>query len=340
MNFNNLNLGLENPGEGKSGFVIHNFLAALNDTFNQSNNARFKSYFKKNGDVPKWMVFSDYVLNDKSKPNDVVTFSIIPYTADFFKLSEYIDSISFKDIKKLKRVNEGFINFINSSEILNISVLLPKARKLDPINEREMLKTRYEMAINQVKIWLSNDADNKHYKTLLSNYELLLSEVCKSGANFRYIRDIEIVSSLSAYIVFQICTEVKVEIIGWFSDRDALLSYKAAKFSKPIIFDLTHNLYHNLMFQIDEDYKESFVFGLPERNGKVWYDSYNRIPDLIAATLADYNYENNQCSHDKFIPVIEKILTNKEKNIIYKLSLEDDVFSAGVLDLRLEDKNC
>lgn len=340
MNLNELNSGIASHGEGKSGFVIHNFLSVFNDTFNKSNNAKFKAYFKKNSEVSKWMIFSDYVLNDKNKPNDVVTFSILPYAADFFKLGETIETISFKDIKKLKRVNNCFINFINHSEILNISVILSKSRKLDPINEREMLKTRYEMAISQVKIWLSNDSANKHYESLLKNYELLLSEVCKQGANFRYIRDIEIVSSLSAYIVFQICSEIKIEVIGWFSDRDALLSYKAAKFSKPVIFDMAHNLYHNLMFQNDVNYKDSFVFGLPEREGKVWYDSYNRIPDLIAATIADYDYENNKCSHNKFIPVVEKILTNKEKNIIYKLSFDGGEFSAGVLDLRLVDKNC
>ncbi len=285
------------------------------------------------------MIFSDYVLNDKNKPNDVVTFSILPYMADFFELGKAIETVSFKDIKKLKRVNNQFIEFINRGEILNISVILSKDRKLDPINEREMLKTRYEMAISQVKLWLLNSADNDYYKILLRNYELLLSEVCKPSANFRYIRDIEIVSSLAAYIVFQICNEIRVDVIGWFSDRDAMLSYKAAKFSKPVIFDMAHNLYHNLMFLIDNNYKDSFIFGLPETEGRVWYDAYNRIPDLIAATIADYDYENNKCSHEKFVPVIENLLTNKDKNIIYKISFDDGAFSAGVLDICLQDES-
>lgn len=32
--------------------------------------------------------FSDYVLHDKNKPNDVITFSIFPYTENFFELGK------------------------------------------------------------------------------------------------------------------------------------------------------------------------------------------------------------------------------------------------------------
>ncbi|NYS59578.1 hypothetical protein [Vreelandella salicampi] len=339
MDLNNLGVNFLEHADVERGFVLHNFLLVFNNTFVKSNNARFKSFFEKNRNINKWMVFSDYVLDDKNKPNDVVTFSILPYTEDFFTLGKSIDKLSFKDVKKLKRVKKEFIEFINNSEIINISFIISKKRRLDPLNEKEMLITRYKMAINQIKVWISNDADNKEYLTLLKNYELMLSEVCKPRANLKYIRDIEIVSSLIAYLIFQICNEIEIEVIGWFSDRDALLSYKAAKLSKPIIFDMAHNLYHNLSFNKCEGYKEKFVFGLPEREGKVWYDSYNRIPDLIAATLADYDYENNEISHSKFKPVVEKILTNKEKNIIYELCLDGDVFSAGVLDLAVSCDN-
>ncbi|WP_420240449.1 hypothetical protein, partial [Klebsiella pneumoniae] len=278
------------------------------------------------------------VLYDKNKPNDVVTFSICPYAEDFFELGKRIDSLSFKDTKKLKRINKEFINFIKKSEILNLSILLSKDRKLDPLNEREMLKTRYKMAIKQINIWIENQGEKKYFKQLIKNLQLVLTELDKPGANLKAIRDIEIISSLTAYIAFQISQEIKIDTIGWFSDRDAMLSYKIAKFSKPIIYDLAYNTYHILMYNIDEEYKEKFVFGLPEAEGKVWYDSYNRVPDLIAATLADYNYEKNICSHDKYIPVIEEILADSENSIIYKISFDDpeNPFSAGVISLGLK----
>lgn len=327
-------------GETKAGITMHNFLAHFDYTFNKSSHTHFKNFFRKNSGVSKWMVFSDYVLNDKNKVNDVITFSIFPYKEDFFELGEKIDKLSFKDIKKLKRVNKSFLDFINDYEILNISILLDKDIKIDPYSEVEALKTSYTTALNQVDMWINNEGELPRYKDLRRIYCVLLEEVTKQGVNLRNVRNIEIVSNLAAYLIFQICHNVKVNVIGWFSDRDAMLSHKAAKFSKPVIFDLTSNLFHNLMFSQNENYSETLTFGLPEPKGKLWYDSYNRVPDLISATLADYDYVNNVCSHDKFVPVIDNIIVKKEKTIIYRIFFEEHGFRAGYLPFEIDESTC
>lgn len=318
-------------GESKAGVVIHNFLSHFDDTFNKSSHLLFSDFFKNNEDVSKWMIFSDYAINDKNKPNDVITFSILPYTIDFKRLSDLIKRLSFKDVKKLKRVNSEFLRFINKSEILNISIILDKNMVLDPFNERESLKTCYKTALNQVDHWIENEGEKENYIRLKKAYNTLLNDVSRQGANLRNIRNIEIVSNLIAYITFQVCVSSKVDTIGWFSDRDSMLSHKASKFSMPVIFDLASNLFHVLMSSKNDDYTENFVFGLPEQTGNVWYDSFNRIPDLIAAALADYDYNNNLLTHDKFIPVIENVITNKKKNLIYKISTFEDDFQAAYL---------
>ncbi|WP_304544008.1 hypothetical protein [Sulfurimonas microaerophilic] len=332
--------GKVHHGESKAGIVIHNFLSHFDETFNKSSYVLFSDFFKKNGDISKWMIFSDYVLNDKNKPNDVITFSILPYVSDFDKLGDQINTLSFKDIKKLKRVNAEFLKFINKSEILNISVILDKNMVLDPFSEREALKTCYKTALNQVDCWIENEGQKENYLRLKKAYNIMLDEVSKSGANLRNIRNIEIVSNLVAYITFQVCISSKIDIIGWFSDRDSMLNHKNGKFSMPVIFDLAYNLFHVLMSSKDEDYLEKFVFGLPEQTGNLWYDSFNRIPDLIAATLADYDYKNNLCGHNKFIPVIENVITNKEKNLIYKIFTLEDGFQAAYLPFTRQEASC
>lgn len=327
-------------GESKSGIVMHDFLCHLDETFNKSSHVLFLDFFKKNKYISKWMIFSDYALNDKNKPNDVITFSILPYADSFTELGKLIDKLSFKDIKNLKGVNPEFLQFINESEIMNISIIMDKNMKLDPLNEREALKTCYKTAINQVSYWIKNEGKKENYIRLKKAYNTLLDEVSKPGANLKNIRNIEIVSNLIAYITFQVCKSTDVETIGWFSDRDSMLNHKIAKFSMPVIFDLAHNLFHNLMSSDGSDYAENFVFGLPEITGSVWYDSFNRIPDLIAATLADYDYERNLSSHDKFIPVIENIITNRKKCLIYKIHALNDGFQAGYLPFFRQGEAC
>ncbi|MDX8123587.1 hypothetical protein SKZ59_17535 [Janthinobacterium sp. GMG2] len=327
-------------GESKSGIVMHDFLCHLDETFNASSHDLFLDFFKKNKGISKWMIFSDYALNDRNKPNDAITFSIFPYTSKFTELSKLIDKISFKDIKSLKKVNLEFLRFINESEILNISIIMDKNMKLDPFNERELLKTCYRTALNQISFWISNEGEKENYIRLQKAYKTLLREVSKPGANLRNIRNIEIVSNLIAYIAFQVCKSVNVDIIGWFSDRDSILNHKKAKFPLPAIFDLANNLFHNLMLSENSGYTERFVFGVPEETGKMWYDSFNRVPDLISATLADYDYKNNFSSHDKFVPVIESVLTNRNKCLIYKIYAFSDGFQAGYLSLSRGSGDC
>ncbi|EPG0327006.1 hypothetical protein ACSWSC_000170 [Vibrio alginolyticus] len=331
MKFTEFELGQADYGSSDAGFVIHHFLQRLDDTFNQSSQKNFTDFFKKNKDISKWMIFSDYAFGDRNKPNDVITFSILPYTTDFFKLSEYIDELSFKDIKRLKRVNKEFIEFVDNSEILNISIILPKKWALDPINESKALETRYKLAINQVKYWISNEGDKPYYKSLLSIYSTLLEEVMKPRPNLKAVRNIEVVSSLAAYFTYQVCLVSDVDIIGWFSDRDPMLSYKLSSFNKPVIFDLVKNNFHNYMYNSKGDYKEKFVFGLPEDKGRVWYDSYNRIPDLIAATIADFDLEKNECSHPKFVPVIDKIIVNMPYCMVFKIFYGSNEYSSALL---------
>ena len=327
-------------GESKSGIVMHNFLCHLDETFNKSSHALFLDFFEKNKGASKWMIFSDYALNDRNKPNDAITFSILPYSASFTELGKLVDKLSFKDVKNLKKVNSKFLRFINDSEIMNISIIMDKNMKLDPFNEREALKTCYKTALNQVSHWIKNEGEKENYIRLQKAYNTLLDEVSRQGANLKNIRNIEVVSNLIAYITFQVCKSTKVDTIGWFSDRDSMLNHKIAKFSMPVIFDLANNLFHNLMSSKNSAYTENFVFGLPEKTGSVWYDSFNRIPDLIAATLADYDYKNNLTSHDKFIPVIESIFTNRKKCLIYKIYTLNDGFQAGYLPFFRQGEDC
>lgn len=332
--------GKVHHGESKAGVVMHNFLTHFDETFNKSSHALFSNFFKRNEDVSKWMIFSDYALNDMNKPNDVITFSILPYTSDFDKLGGQIKQLSFKDVKKLKRVNSEFLEFINESEILNISIVLDKNMVLDPFDEREALKTCYKTAINQVDCWIENEGEKENYLRLKKAYSVMLNEVSRQGGNIKNVRNIEIVSNFIAYIAFQVCVSTKIDIVGWFSDRDSMLNHKKSKFSMPVIFDLAHNLFHALMSSKDESYTESLVFGLPEQTGDVWYDSFNRIPDLIAATLADYDCKNNFCSHDKFVPVIENVITNKNKSLIYKIFTLEDGFQAAYLPFSRQETSC
>lgn len=316
------------------GFAIHFFLDAFDETFYKSSRESFESFLKKYSHIKKWMIFSDYALHDKNKNRDVITFSIIPNILNFNNLSKILIKISKNDLKNSKKVSSNFINFINNGPIFNISISLNRDRRLHS-NEILYHSKKIEMMTGQLNKWIITTPEYAaHYKELIKNLEILKQAATSPGANLKIIRDIDILSSLAAYLLFEVTKLVDPETIGWFSDRDQLLTYKAAKIKTPLIFDITHHLYYLFCLWEGIDSKKRLVLGVPNNDAKtdLWYEGFNRIPDLIAGTFSDYNDKKKLCSHQKFVPVIDKIFVNNKNNLFFTINLKDNNYTAGRLE--------
>lgn len=73
----------------------------LENTVNRSTINDFRIFTNRFHDVTKWFMSSDYCIDDKGKPNDVITFVIYPYILDFPQWSTLIDSLQKNRFKKL-----------------------------------------------------------------------------------------------------------------------------------------------------------------------------------------------------------------------------------------------
>jgi hypothetical protein len=326
LNFDHIR---ENAKSEKMGFPLHFFLDAFNETFYKSCKKDFDNFFIQHKNVGKWLVFSDYALYDKSKKKDVITFSIVPYILNFDEFSDLLKNLSSNDLKKSRKVSEQFIEFIKNGPVFNISVNLGRNRRLHS-DEKFYHESRFSMMIEMLEYWCITTPEGKeNYIELIKKIAHLKDIVKNPGSNLKVIRDIEILSSLASYIMFEITKVIPVELIGWFSDRDSLLSYKAGKFKSPIIFDFISLLYYLFCENESVHTKSKLVLGVPESDsdGKLWYDGFNRIPDLIAGTYADYDSINQVSTHKKFIPVIEQLFTQSSKNLFFDVKFSKGHYS-------------
>ena len=321
--------------EGATGVSVHYFFSALDDCFHKTSYIQFQKFFKRNAEYRKWMIFSDYVLGDENKSNDVLVFSIMPYRYDFDEFGEYIKIVSKKDFKKSKSVRNEFIEMIKTQEIFNMVFVLNKDRKLHSSDEKQYLIAKYEFLLKSITNFMKEEPDNPNHPLFASMIDSVLTTLKRKSVNISLLRNIEIVSTIVPYIASQIyANSFNSEIIGWFSDRDKLLTYKKSDFRKDSGY-LIHQLANaNFTAFVDQIYpiiltKPKFVLGVPEESGTMFYDSYNRIPDLIAGVMADYNYFENQSSL-KSISTIENILVD-EKTVIYKLNFDENTYSSSVL---------
>ena len=102
---------------------MKNVFAVVDETFRKSAVKDISDYLKELH-YTKWMIFSDYCINDKNKPNDVLSFTVMPYYDEFDKIKNMLLALSPKDIKNIKKVKQDFLKFLKEAPILNISFVL------------------------------------------------------------------------------------------------------------------------------------------------------------------------------------------------------------------------
>jgi len=303
--------------DSNKGFALYPYFEAFYETFQKSSRQTLIDFFSKHEHIEQWAVFTDYAFYDKNKHSDVVVYSFIPAPTNFSRTSERLDILSFKDIKHLKKVNQSFIKEISENPILNIAIVFERERKLSFGDERLALAATFDAFRRMVEIWISESLPGERdYSSLLDDIQIIERCLLGKGGNLKLLRDIYMIATITAYLVFEAKNTGKVKKIGWFSDRDTFLSYKKKDLSFPLLLSLIEAMHH--VFVVSHDAKrksDPFIFGIPESNGAVWYDSFLRIPDLICATLADHDKKKNKFSHPKFIPIMEELISSNDKFI-------------------------
>lgn len=309
---------------------MENILAVIDQTINKSTINDFREYLSNLPNYSKWMICSDYCIDDKNKPNDTATFTVMPYYDYLKDIQATILDAAPKDIKNTRSIKQDFINYHKSGYIFHFAFIFGKRGEhvLRDLTKEEMLSGLKEVIKNLEK-WKINTPSNKEYfQKTITKAKALIQEINKKSFNLKLLKKIMITNLLAAYIAYLICRETKVEMIGWFSDRDEIINT-----FQGIVFDLFHMNHYGLCQRGNiNDSKIKLVIGDPtqnDSNNKMWYDELNRLPDFITGTLSDYDFANNVVSKDKFVTMLEGCIADNDKISILKLYFEAGVMKCG-----------
>jgi len=324
----------DNREINQKGYIVFPYLQVFDETFQRDASSIFSSFFSEFSQAKDWMLYSDYCIGDKNKNSDVITFTFAPYAHGFIEYEELVEKYSFKDIKHLKKVNIEFLHLIKNSPVLSISIMLNKDRKIYyDEKEKDSLLQAFDGIHEMIDYWKKNEPESpEKYKSAAQDIIFIRRELKNNKINIKLMRDIYITASIAAYLMFEVNKTIPVGIMGWFSDRDSLLSYKSAQLEKPIIFRLTHIMYHILCEKKQIPSNGNPIFFIPEEKGKVSYDAMLRIPDIICATLADYNFSTKEFSHEKYYPILENLFKSNKKIIVIDLKLTKNSNTATIIE--------
>ena len=309
------------------GFVFHPFASELDNTFHMNNYPYFKEFILNpfsSGTCKKWMIASDYVFGAENKQRDVVSFSIFPYLEEFNTLKEGINNLQPKDLKKSSEISDGFIHFLNNYPLATVSISINKDVRLHT-NERQIMIEKIDSYVRMIELWKINGTKNNNsYDKKIKRLESFKRAIVRGSTNLSVVRQIEIVSTLVSYLMFQITTLIPdIELISWLSDRDKILNFNKNNLDHSIIFDFINTGYRTLCRNYLPESNASVVFGIPEETGNMWYDEIIRVSDYFAGTLANIKPDCREITpKGKFAKMLVNVFTNTSKHLFFGIDIK------------------
>ncbi|MBT2641621.1 hypothetical protein J7I80_05260 [Bacillus sp. ISL-41] len=311
-------------------------LKVFHDTFQKSSISDFRKFikpFNKMG-VTKWMIYSDYCLDDENKLYNAATFTILPYIDDIDVLKKLIKEWAPKDLKRTSNVDERFCAFLKSGYLFNISIVFEKGKNhFFGRSSKEQNILALDKIIEQFNLWIETTPSNETYfNTVIRKIKKLKQEMERKTFSLKLFQNITMVQAIVSYLMLTISKEstIKPEIIGWFSDRDNLITAFDG-----ILYDLIYMNYHNMCEMEKMSDKESVKIAVAEPDLKVkslWYDEMIRMSDYLSGALAGRNFINPQ--KDKYDELFERAIVENPYLAILSFNVIGEKNNIGRLNFK------
>ena len=285
-------------------------------------------YRCKNSSCSKWVMYSDYCLDDKNKANDVMTFVLMPFVSEalYVEMRRKIHDMQPLDIKRASTVNEAFLSYLKSENVLIFSFVFDDRKHFFAPSHDQCLQCVKEtlQAIGKCyegwKLTADNEEVLKHYEKVVKKLNQQIKLLSGKSPNIKLLNDILITAFLGAYVSAKVLETLPIEIFGWFSDRDKVISGKD-NIIAPIFNFYQHNMLGGSQFQLC-----TFT---PNDAVVPFFDDFNRIADVVTGAIADYNMEKNYVTSDKFNTVLVDFLANNKQVLIFRIHKIDDKYHVG-----------
>jgi hypothetical protein len=130
-----------------------------------------------------------------------------------------------------------------------------------------------------------------------------------------------IATVLAAFCAVILAQERKIEVVGWFPDRDNITTAYARIADHMFSVNFSAFCQRN---KLDERGIKT-VIGVPEVDSanpkRSWYDELIRIPDFLAGPLASWDYNNNLVpGRQKYVDLLQDAVADNPNLIVLRLS--------------------
>lgn len=293
-----------------------------------------------------WTIVSDYCVGDDGKKNDVFSFVVIANHDKTENISEYISAVAPRDIKKVRQVPLGLMQYLTCPQPVTFSVSFTI--------DQESALLRDHLSVGHMASFVPNACElvetlrtnspasaslnPAYFDEVLQRLRVFEKDLARKQLNARLSRQIHLASGFAATMFYLVTNATGAGYLRWISDRDKLIEH-----NDTVVYDLAY-LYFVLMSssrpglvpndqgKLVLDVPKTF-FELPEKTGPHRFDALIRLPDYLAGTLADIGPDMSY-SKDKFGEMLHGVFTDSLNNCVVQLTSNGERITARYVQYR------
>lgn len=281
----------------------------------------------------KWLLFSDYVLGDRNRPNDVIALTVAPGGAYLSPLMRDVNRTAKSDFKSVRAIGASMIELLCDSRLFSFCWVLESRRALT----RNVAVVRGMLDRDIARV--SRRPDVALRANELSRLKALRRKAESPSFNIRLFDNMIIAAALAAFATYLICRERPATRVGWFSDRDAITVAHNA---------FAHHLYAINVAQFCAKLQRGWQgpelgVNAPLQSGDFWSDPFLRVPDHFAGLLSAWDFQRDTipAKPAKYRQVLEEAIAGHPNVHVMRLFFRHtgDRISAEVQSLGITRKS-
>lgn len=279
---------------------------------------KWKKFQNKFKEVNSWYIVSDYCLDDKNKPNDVMTFTIYPFTNPYL-LKNGIKQHLSKDIKDFKYLSEKAVSYIKEAPFFfSLAFIIEGKNDVFKLNDNKQL---LDNAIKKMENW-----PQKKKEEFIHKMKRFRNYLNRKEVDLKTLSNISITVHIMSAIIEFLLIKTNAKHILWISDRD-----KMTDFQDSIVSEFVRIYYANLLNKRVSDHKVYGFWGGKDYDKEV-FDELVRIPDYISGAIASMDFDNVEKIPEKHYDLFDKSIVDNER--IYIMHIKHGVDTDTLSDLK------
>lgn len=189
-----------------------------------------------------WTIVSDYCVGDDGKKNDVFSFVVIANHDKTENISKYISAVAPRDIKKVRQVPLGLMQYLTCPQPVTFSVSFVIDQ--DSALLRDYLRIEHMAsfipdACELVETFRQNSPastslDPAYFDEVLQRLRTFERDLARKGLNAKLSRQIHLASGFAATMFYLVTNATGAGYLRWISDRDKLIEH-----NDTVVYDLT-----------------------------------------------------------------------------------------------------